>query len=339
MATKTSLTAAVRFMAEAYNPQIRANVPAHWIAEVDPQEAGVELAFGSGDTQDEALADLKATLKAQGCSKKVEIGGTKLKQATRTFRAKNGTEVVSTYSDEEALEICAKLPDSFANELAAKAQGKYGLSDAQMVWVHIKAVQANTPKAERPSEKIGSVKKLVDFFDRAAQHLNFPKVRLQLQDGGKLIVKRTGKGARDPKNIGTLTADNGERMYDADGSRNRDNRYYGRVQLNGTFEAAPACTPEVVSLLQRLMKEPEKVGAEYGRLTGNCAFCNAKLTDERSTAVGYGETCAGHWGLPYPTKAQVRKPMETAAKKTRRAAQVVPTAAPVAAKKTSRKAA
>jgi hypothetical protein len=28
-------------------------------------------------------------------------------------------------------------------------------------------------------------------------------------------------------------------------------------------------------------------------------FCRLTLTDARSTAVGYGQTCAGHWGMPW----------------------------------------
>ena len=30
-----------------------------------------------------------------------------------------------------------------------------------------------------------------------------------------------------------------------------------------------------------------------------CCFCNRALEDERSTAVGYGPICAGHFGLAW----------------------------------------
>lgn len=47
----------------------------------------------------------------------------------------------------------------------------------------------------------------------------------------------------------------------------------------------------------------DKVTAEqakvFGLLYGQCVFCSRTLTDERSIAVGYGETCASHNGLPW----------------------------------------
>jgi hypothetical protein len=37
----------------------------------------------------------------------------------------------------------------------------------------------------------------------------------------------------------------------------------------------------------------------FGHVYGQCVFCFRPLTDDRSKAVGYGETCAGHRGLPW----------------------------------------
>lgn len=34
-------------------------------------------------------------------------------------------------------------------------------------------------------------------------------------------------------------------------------------------------------------------------VTGHCCFCSLPLTDERSTAVGYGKVCADHFGLSW----------------------------------------
>lgn len=39
--------------------------------------------------------------------------------------------------------------------------------------------------------------------------------------------------------------------------------------------------------------------AALGKLTERCVFCNRKLTDGRSTDVGYGPDCADREGLPW----------------------------------------
>lgn len=39
--------------------------------------------------------------------------------------------------------------------------------------------------------------------------------------------------------------------------------------------------------------------AKFGYQTGACVFCQRKLTDERSIAVGYGPTCAARQNLPW----------------------------------------
>ena len=49
--------------------------------------------------------------------------------------------------------------------------------------------------------------------------------------------------------------------------------------------------------LKAFAADPETVAAQYGSLTGNCCFCGRKLTDDRSTNVGYGPVCADKFGL------------------------------------------
>jgi hypothetical protein len=329
MSTKTAktetLACALRFQAEAYSPQARATIPAHWLAEVDPA-ADPGLTEGSsyafGDTKEEALETLREQLRDLGVRRSLKVEGERLpaKRTERTFTAvKNGVagkSVTTTLTDEEALTVCGTLRSSFAQELHEKGtRGRYPLSEAQMVWVHILAAEATQPKAApAPAETLGDVAGIIALFERAKAHLKFPKVRLALADGSPVVLNRAGERAKVPGSIGVS---NGVPMYDAYGGRNANSRWYGRINVDGSFEQAGACTPEVLALLKRLAAEPEKVGSEYGKLTGNCCFCCQALTDERSTSVGYGKTCAGHWGLPYPTFSEVRKPVATAAKRTR----------------------
>jgi hypothetical protein len=119
--------------------------------------------------------------------------------------------------------------------------------------------------------------------------LKWPKVRLQLADGSPLVLSVAGPASKAPGQV-NLT----------DGGPFGRNVFYGRVSPAGVADLRdlPARN-EVVGVLRRLASEPEKVAAEYGKLTGNCCFCNRELSDERSTAVGYGPVCADHFGLPW----------------------------------------
>lgn len=45
---------------------------------------------------------------------------------------------------------------------------------------------------------------------------------------------------------------------------------------------------------------------EFGCLTNRCVRCSIELSDDRSIAAGYGETCAGHMGWPYPNAAEAQ---------------------------------
>ena len=77
--------------------------------------------------------------------------------------------------------------------------------------------------------------------------------------------------------------------------------WLGRVTVDGTYEPARKANGRAEPIARRLAElaaNPARVAAEHGRLTGRCCFCNTALSDERSTAVGYGPTCADHFGLP-----------------------------------------
>jgi hypothetical protein len=93
-------------------------------------------------------------------------------------------------------------------------------------------------------------------------------------------------------------------MVGAAGSR----VYAGRF-TNGLFYASREVPSNIAALLSEIMANPLQRAIEVGRTTGNCCFCARDLTDERSTSVGYGPICAGHYGLPWgaPEAAAVRR--------------------------------
>jgi hypothetical protein len=74
------------------------------------------------------------------------------------------------------------------------------------------------------------------------------------------------------------------------------------AQRDGTYQpsnAANGRTEAITARLRAFAAEPARVAKDSARLTGRCCFCNLALKDERSTAVGYGATCADHFGLPW----------------------------------------
>lgn len=178
----------------------------------------------------------------------------------------------------------------FATSLINQADRRE-LSDKQMFWVEKLTARGNGEQAEPKAEQVGDMAGVIALFDKAKKHLKYPAIVLRASSEITLRFNVASAQARVPGSVNVVNY----------GSR----AWYGRVQTNGRFEPstgnpAPA---EVVEAIKRFACDPAGVAAEHGRLTGNCCFCNIPLTDERSTAVGYGPVCAKNWGLPWGAKA------------------------------------
>ena len=139
---------------------------------------------------------------------------------------------------------------------------------------------------------------IFELFNTAiTSKLQYPKIRLQYEGmNGRVfpvVIKRNGAKSKTP---GDLAVSNGAEF------NSQDNIYYGRISQDGKWFANSRCQGNVFAvqgLLERLANDPVGVATEYGKLTGNCCFCDKKLTDPQSTAVGYGPICADNWGLPW----------------------------------------
>ena len=183
---------------------------------------------------------------------------------------------------------------AFADSLLSQLDGprSRGLSEKQMSWVE--KLGARAVGADKPaSHDVGNVVKIVELLEFAHQHLKRPAI---VMGGDKLAVRVNiaGERARVP---GSLTLTSAERD-DAEGRA-----WYGRITKEGEFQPSGKLQAEDVTELAAMLKtfadDPAKAASEYGRLHGACCFCRLPLKDERSTAVGYGKTCARHFGLPW----------------------------------------
>ena len=181
----------------------------------------------------------------------------------------------------------------FPSSLLSQFDRRGNLSDKQWYWVDKLVKDALAPQPE--PENLGSFDGVIDLFKQAQQHLRFPKIWLAFDDGFPIRLNVAGPASKYQGSV-QIT----------DGGGYHEGEWYGRVSPEGEFTGSKRITDErrdeLLAILRRLAAEPAKIASEYGALTGNCCFCRKPLSDERSTAVGYGSTCAGNYGLPWGAK-------------------------------------
>jgi hypothetical protein len=224
---------------------------------------------------------------------------------TITVTKKNGStkSVESPYTDDAIVTRLRKLAyadpaghvalnDSsvkFGRSLVEKAE-KYDPSSAQLAWMHILVVETECPvKKEKPKSKgiLATIRALIDL---GAEKLQYPKVRLQTASGQRVKMQRAGNGSKNPGRINIT-----------DGEPYPGNQWFGFITLDGEFVPSNSAPQEVIDAIIAFDGDPRATAQGYGTHTGNCCFCGKELTDPKSVAVGYGSTCAGHFGLPYGT--------------------------------------
>jgi hypothetical protein len=150
-----------------------------------------------------------------------------------------------------------------------------------------------------PPANVGELAGIMRLFDVARSHLRHPTICLNIPNwtlNNGIRISVAGQSSRYP---GSLFV-----TYDRPGA-GRNRPYLGRVTLEGNFIARGMGAGQQEALTARLREfaaDPARVAGEAGRLAGKCCFCRLPLTDERSTAVGYGMICAGHYGLPWGSR-------------------------------------
>lgn len=202
-----------------------------------------------------------------------------------------------------AAELTAVLPKLSANDQAfalsmlARAARKGDFSPGQKPYVDKLIARANAPVVAPTQVQVGSLSGILALFDKAREHLKFPAIVLTAATLAEPIrVSVAGPSSKFPGSINVVT----QERCPATGRRG----WLGRIYKDGRFEAGNAVAgtetaTAISALLQRFAAAPAEVARESGRLNGRCCFCNIALTEERSTAVGYGSTCAKHYGLPW----------------------------------------
>ena len=198
---------------------------------------------------------------------------------------------ISNHADTQIGKLAAGNTSEFAQSLVRQYNQRGKLSDKQWHWVNKLVAELDRPAA--PAAPTTDLSGVITLLQDAKQHLKFPASRLTASDGTPVVLKVAGDRAKEP---GTVNA--------TDGGSYPDNRWFGRIALDGAFKPGRDCTTDVIDVLVRLGSDPATVAAEHGKLTGSCSFCRQPLSDERSTEVGYGPVCAKHFGLPWGGNAK-----------------------------------
>lgn len=182
----------------------------------------------------------------------------------------------------------------FVGSLCKQYEKYKNLSPRQWVWVSKMLTKVVAPGlSPLATKQVGNLSGLVAMFQKAKQHLKYPKIFLVV-NGKPLELALLGQKSKTPGHISVT-----------DGMPYGQNAYYGKVSPEGELTPGRDLNEmmllPVVDLLTSMAAQPEETAQKYGKLTGRCCFCNSKLTDEKSTAVGYGPVCADHFGLKWGT--------------------------------------
>lgn len=175
----------------------------------------------------------------------------------------------------------------FASDLI-RAWAKYGsLTAKQQPWVSKLIERTQRPGlVQTPSVTIGDFSGVIALFHRAHQHLKYPKICLMVGND-PVILSMAGAASKAPGTINVM----GEGQYP-------NRAWYGRVTPTGEWQPSQRANVDTIApVLAQLASDPHGTAAAYGKLTGNCCFCQRELSDARSVTAGYGPVCADHYGL------------------------------------------
>lgn len=209
------------------------------------------------------------------------------------YTTRTGKSVDSTIPTTEAVELLTHHNSYASRGFAASLYHKYhgskkGLSDEQVAWAHILAMdvlESRKPKVDKVVETVSlpNFAEIQAMFSTAGIKLKYPKMTFMLDN---LTIRLTKAGDRS-KYVGqVIIKDLGAGVY------------LGRIDTNGDYHPSlKDNVPEVASFLKEFAQNPLAVASAMGKKTGHCCFCFKPLKDEKSVTNGYGPICAKRYGL------------------------------------------
>jgi hypothetical protein len=191
-----------------------------------------------------------------------------------------------------------KLPATdlgFASSLISQFSRKGSLTDRQIP--HVTKLLQRARGDAPPVVKVGDFAGVIELFKQTSGKLKYPKITLLVENPGthdpienpphtSVVLKLAGERSRNCGSVHVI-------------ARNEDRTYLGVVHPEGGFDCRVngKFAETLIAALKELATDPVKVVTRFGRMTGNCAFCNRELSDPRSKAAGFGPQCAEAYGL------------------------------------------
>jgi len=169
-------------------------------------------------------------------------------------------------------------------EFPRSIASKPTLTPAMRFWLHKLATKSGPPESAKTGIEV-ELAPIVKLLDKAGTHLKSPAVVLSVKPGVDIKIARASAKSKWAGSIYVTSP-----VFRGP--------YYGRI-TGDAFFAGRDINEDVLSVLQAFADDPAGVAGALGRETGKCCFCRKPLSDVRSTAVGYGETCAKHFDLPW----------------------------------------
>ena len=183
----------------------------------------------------------------------------------------------------ELLQTKAQHSD-FAASLLSQFERKGTLSPKQVACIERWEDEGSAPRPVTGGSTI-ALRNVAQMLSQAGEELKWPKFRLLTADGQRVVLSLAGDRARFPGSINVT-----------DGGRYPDNKWFGRISIEGDFD--PSRTPQdVVDTLKALDADPEAEWKVQGIRTGECGICGRELTDPVSVERGIGPVCASRVGL------------------------------------------
>ncbi len=172
----------------------------------------------------------------------------------------------------------------------------HGLTDREADWM------SRLREQQRCSGSLeGDLRPMIVMFQFAEDRLKRPRIRF-LADGPngqqKVRMERTPTEGKSHYNLyfyGDASISEWSNTY---------RRYAGSVYPDGRFFFKPwvfesGYAEGLLETLNEFSRDPIQAAKAWAQRMATCMFCGLSLDDPRSVHVGYGETCAGHYNLPW----------------------------------------
>jgi hypothetical protein len=137
---------------------------------------------------------------------------------------------------------------------------------------------------------------LFKLFENAERWREFPAALVAIKD--RELILRLSVCGESSKHPGTIAVTDAMRKSWNKRLQADARIWFGRIDLDGDFIARRELLDDdefhqaVIAAIEDFAADPAGYARKHGQQNERCIFCHHWLSDDRSTTVGYGRTCA-----------------------------------------------